>query len=386
MFDFDDLEEQLPVQMVRFDDVIRSARTDEGMDAAIVAELLQGAERTDVEKVTADAMQNLPRMVRAFVACLQERKAENPAALVTRLFHMSLSTTLCEVRVVQPVLSKGAAPSEGSLVVLLLGWGGSGVHELAPITEFYKAEAGATVISTTPMGGIPELQELQEKQIASALEAALLSDEGAPGRLVVHVMSNNGFFRWALFLAAWRGGDVGNGTAGCHFAALAEGCPLKSVLQGYVFDCCPDTRCEAGFMKQVLKGCFGGLSKRLEVPELWTWALSMDSEAVIEEVARIEAGRCPMMFQIWEEHDLPVPRLFLYSAKDRLIRPMYVDKHLSMLRQNKNALHIRAVQTSLSAHCQIFAQEADLYKKELGAFLGKPEISESSLLEEMRGA
>ena len=102
------------------------------------------AQRTSLE----EAKSNLPGLIRKILPSIANGYNFTPEILVERLFQISTSTTLSEVRSKEPTVDKHFT---SPLVVLLLGWGGSGVHDLEPIADFYATQ-GATVIFTTPMG------------------------------------------------------------------------------------------------------------------------------------------------------------------------------------------------------------------------------------------
>lgn len=164
-----------------------------------------------------------------------------------------------------------------------------------------------------------------------------------------------------------------------RFASLKDCCPLSSVLQGYVYDCCPDTRIEVSFFQMVLQGCFGGLARQYEVPELWEWIQSDDSQNAVAEAASINVARTVSFWKMWEEHDVCVPRFFIYSSKDMLVKSRYVEKYFSTLRQRQEAPEIHTVQVSKSGHAQIFITEKDVYQKEIKLFISKLVSSQVSV-------
>eukprot|EP00746_Dinoflagellata_sp_MGD_P021881 gnl/MRDRNA2_/MRDRNA2_151096_c0_seq1.p1 gnl/MRDRNA2_/MRDRNA2_151096_c0~~gnl/MRDRNA2_/MRDRNA2_151096_c0_seq1.p1 ORF type:complete len:374 (+),score=92.50 gnl/MRDRNA2_/MRDRNA2_151096_c0_seq1:50-1171(+) len=370
MFDFDELDDQAPIQAPprqTFAEAIKTVKTAADVDQAIETELLNGIDTSgvDAQKICLEeAKRNLPDFIRKVIPCITNGYNFTPEMLIERLFYISTSTTLSEVRFKEPKVHDETSP----LVVLLLGWGGSGVHELETIAEFYTAQ-GATVIFTTQMGGVPSLMALQEAAIVEKLKASLLAKEGNCGRLLVHMMSNNGWSAWTRFMSAWLDGDT---KLAPRFATLKDCVPLKSVLKGYVFDCCPDTRCDAAFFKQVIQGCFGGLARQCQVPELWRMVQSGDCDDEMQQAANEVGVSAEMTWATFEEHDCQVPRLFLYSSKDMLVRKEFVEKHISSLRHRKEVPEIHTVQFNKSGHAQIYITEKDQYQKEIKQFLGKP--------------
>jgi hypothetical protein len=308
----------------------------------------------------------------------QETGFSEPERLVLSMYQMAVSGTFSEVRVEgvhgTQTGDQGSAPS---LTVLVLGWGGSGVDELGPIAKFY-ADAGAAVVLTTPVGQLGELQEQQEAQVVAALEATLLTDGMPQGKLLVHICSNNGFAAWARWKRAWLQGADTSGPS--HFASLAARCPLRSVLKGYVYDCCPDERCDEDFLRMVLMGCLGALAIRFSLPAIWGWIDSGEYDtgarsgnAVLKRASRLLTSKSlnqrSQEGPFEEEHDLPVPRLFVYSMRDNIVRPENVEKHIQMLQEQKEVPKIRCVKVQESGHNQIFWKEPALYFQGIQTFL-----------------
>eukprot|EP00931_Biecheleriopsis_adriatica_P007195 TRINITY_DN108503_c0_g1_i1.p1 TRINITY_DN108503_c0_g1~~TRINITY_DN108503_c0_g1_i1.p1 ORF type:complete len:405 (+),score=60.49 TRINITY_DN108503_c0_g1_i1:32-1246(+) len=382
MFDFDELENDMPVLQARSSCAMSHA------DFRDFGKTFQEAiGRHDFEEATVllsqavwsieTLQERLPGLVRELVrqlADLQLREDSAASALMYMLWMLSLSTSLHQVCV-----TKGSAAC-----ALIFGFGGSGVEDLGPQVDWYRSH-GFTVISTSPVSWPESLRDKQEATLAEKLHEALTNGNG---QLLLHLCSNGGFLKGAGFIGSW---SKGQGRflrlprpSDCIKAMVMECAPARPLdpITQEVLES-PEMRAndaisakvsssaiqsEVAFYQMVIRGCIGALCLKSAVDaapvlenDIASKSLERAAEfGVLGPPTWAYSGRSEPPwdfkdFELWDSQlEKAIPRLFLYSDRDTLVHKDKVEAYVRYTEKyNPRACVLRAV-IPKAPHCRLW--------------------------------
>ncbi|CAE8652216.1 unnamed protein product [Polarella glacialis] len=325
---------------------------------------------------------------------------------------LSLSTSLHEVRVSRAETSGAASTTATTTAatttattttatttacVLIFGFGGSGVEDLAPQAKWYQSQ-NCIVVSTSPLSWPTAVREKQDAALAEELTAALAAGSG---KLVLHVCSNGGFVRGASFIGTWSQGQGPFSKlprpADCIAAMVIEcaparpmdpvtqevlGSPGKATSQssGVQLESSAAAElsqkvlsAEVGMFQMIIRGCVGALCMKnsIDAAEVFegggSLAKCLETAAgfgVLGPPAWAHVGSAAQWdYGEFEEWDMglekPIPRLFLYSDRDTLIHKNKVEAYARYTeRYNPRAQILRALIPKAS-HCKLWQKEPE---------------------------
>jgi len=292
-------------------------------------------------------------------------------ACLYSLFLFSVSTSQDEVRV-----RRGSQRGVGC--ALVLGFGGGHVDELEGQASFYQS-LGFDVISLTPCLGPAALAQRQRDRVVQELREALVEGAG----LVVHACSNVGMGCWINIMSAW------SACAEEPWRSLPD---LSGCLKALVFDCAPfapvvedqGKAAEPGgaaglgsgadqgheMLVAVMLGCMAGLCRR-HAPGIRPFVLAQDKgfakvlRAAAVSGSTLLAPQWPEFgdYAKWEQLDcalrFPLPRLFLYSARDQLFPPELIEAYVAHTARYNSHAPIFTERCERSPHCKLWDAERE---------------------------
>lgn len=325
----------------------------------------------------------------------KEKAEKLGGALVNILMTLSLSSSLDEVRV-----KRG---EKNDVCVLVFGFAGSHVDEIQPQVEFY-ASCGFSTISTSRCVYPHTHHFRQILAVGQALQEILT--EGS--KVIVHVCSGGGGTFWAELAFRWFAG----------LAPFDKLPPLPTVVKGLVCECTPVAYANAKTGEAVvpkhapfyeasggeaINGSSGGLYNSafqdsfltfttlgsisnlctFYCPDVNMHRLASTTPGImsfIRHAGRSEGyyytlesmppGYCPQNFDtMWDcsgfdiawgsidvfQFEPPVPRLFLYTAKDIVITPESVELHIKHVQKYwPEATNIFVHKCKEALHCHLW--------------------------------
>ena len=286
---------------------------------------------------------------------------------------LCLSTSATRVHMMPPAVESGNGES---VAVLLLGFGGASLESLAPIRAVYAAKWPSWRLVSAVRPGLAllgppeaahELNDIQ-KQSESLLTAqhdAILSHAADCARLVVHVLSNNGFYLWQDLLA--RRADE-----------------LTPRLAALVFDCGPatDDMLGAAQIESIIGKTIVAASEQLRVPIVQHTARDGQAAPVaapaigelrktlssVASSVTLAPPFAPAASQGVLAAEPPVPTLFLTSATDDVLPEAGVRKYADDVRAASPG-RLVSVATLAGAHCNLAKDDGSAYIARLEALV-----------------
>jgi len=316
----------------------------------------------------------------------QSAAEKTGSGLMWELFLLATNLSPGEVRVRQRT-------KEGAPCVLVLGFAGSHVEQMTAQVDFYVSLGFSTICST--MSVWPHAFAMkQATDIGEALNTALMGGE----KLLLHMCSGHGVSFWSELATLWEAASEP------PFSKLP---PLASCLKGFVYECGPwpivnpqtgEVPDDPGFgvvrvLEEVvtsdehnsqlvfsLLGTIGGLCARFDPtfnmheeaskkPYLMKYlrgALRMGAFWFAPEhghelphgykglhLGTVWTGHVP-----WESIELrmgiPLPRLFLYTTRDIVILPKFVEAYIRYTKKYRPDASVHVQKCTLSPHCKLW--------------------------------
>lgn len=230
-------------------------------------------------------------------------------------------------------------------VVLVFGFGGSSLADLADCVPAYRAiDPGCIVVLMVMAGGEHTSYQLAEL-LESTVNAWAEAQHGCTPRLLVHMFSNMGYMTWNALLRLWEQQVAAPDEKRLRSAPP----PLADVLKGVVLDSCPDSKIAR---KNGIQSVIQSMAAGFALASAWDVdGRPLDGKAS-QEAAML--CKCEVLHDEspWRKHleGLPekdmhnmtrantaevsqlqppgVPMQFIYSESDAIIHASGVERHI----------------------------------------------------------
>lgn len=321
------------------------------------------------------------RFVRSLADVREGRvKAFNlPIVLQEAFAHISASTS-GGLDILKP-----NAEFSGS-VVLVFGFGGSSLADLADCVPAYRAiDPGCIVVLMVMAGGEHTSYQLAEL-FESTVNAWADAQHGCKPRLLIHMFSNMGYMTWNALLRLWEQ------QASAHDEKRLRSAPppLADVLKGIVLDSCPDSKIAR---KNGIQSVIQSMAAGLALASAW------DADGrQLEGKAMQEASmlcKCEILHEEspWRKHleGMPekdmhnmtrantaevsqleppgVPMQFIYSETDPIILASGVERHIAECEGRAGGAPLpRRLKFPSSGHCVHKQVHREAYWAAVGDF------------------
>ena len=302
---------------------------------------------------------------------------------VTTLFGISVSVSGTAVHVrpgAPPLQAPPSQAPEGSVGVLLLGFGGASTESLLEVAAVYAerwprwkavmttrvglvspAEGGAEGGATAAAADSAAAVEAQRGEVLGALSDC--------AHVVVHAMSNNGHGYWHELL--------GSGDAGKALAAR---------VRCVIYDCAPSLAIEMpeSFQEQVLLKTIAGAAFGLGVhapPRVAKGSMTLCLGKAVAAVpaGAVGVGPSRLILEDMIRLEPRVPTLFLTSPDDVVVPEAGVRSYAAELESAHAGRHIHVASLE-GGHCQLHTATRKAFIAEIDGLVGRtslgtPEVS-----------
>jgi pimeloyl-ACP methyl ester carboxylesterase len=242
--------------------------------------------------------------------------------------------------------------------VLLVGWGNSSPSQLAAYERLYAA-MGLEARSVIPVAraGLAD-PSAYARSLAPVARDLVAEDPDRP--LFVHLFSDNGFIGWAALLQALE--------------QSPDGARVKAAIRGVVHDSSPglwNVRGKRDFARRFSLGMTPALSQILGLgfrERLPVLTPLLAGAFLLYQVAFPRAVKSMLSAADKVTRLQPTcPHLFLYGAKDDLVRPE--DVRAWITRQRAAGIEVEDVEFSRAKHVALFISDPRRYRDALKSFV-----------------